>query len=369
MADTIAFYISGHGFGHAARQIELINCLLERRPAVRVQIRTSAPRWLFDLTIRGSFSFESLECDTGAVQRDSLHLDDEETVRRAAAFYGRLDEFAEREARRLKAESAALVVGDIPPLAFEAAHRADIPGIAIGNFTWDWIYSGYPEHVSGHPDLLTGIRNAYRRASLALRLPMGGGFDVFGPLVRDVALIARRSRRTPIETRSRLGLPADKPVVLMSFGGHGLKENDLPSTDAVRRFTVVTTKRKGTAAPRGDDAAMHLDEGQMYADGYRYEDLVAASDVVVTKPGYGIVSEAIANHTAILYTSRGRFIEYDVLVAAMPAVVRCRFISQEDLLAGRWAEHLDRLLAQPQPRERPDTSGAEQAAQILLDYL
>ena len=30
-----------------------------------------------------------------------------------------------------------------------------------------------------------------------------------------------------------------------------------------------------------------------------------AADVVVTKPGYGIISECIANDTAILYTSRG----------------------------------------------------------------
>ena len=50
----------------------------------------------------------------------------------------------------------------------------------------------------------------------------------------------------------------------------------------------------------------------------RYEDLVAAADVVVSKPGYGIVSECIANDTALLYTSRGRLIEYDVMVAEMP---------------------------------------------------
>ena len=53
------------------------------------------------------------------------------------------------------------------------------------------------------------------------------------------------------------------------------------------------------------------------ASGYRYEDLVRAADVVVTKPGYGIIAECLANDTALLYTDRGRFIEYDVLVAAM----------------------------------------------------
>ena len=35
--------------------------------------------------------------------------------------------------------------------------------------------------------------------------------------------------------------------------------------------------------------------------------LVGAADAVVSKPGYGIISECIANETAILYTSRGHF--------------------------------------------------------------
>ena len=48
-----------------------------------------------------------------------------------------------------------------------------------------------------------------------------------------------------------------------------------------------------------------VNEGDLYDRGFRYEDLVAAVDVVLTKPGYGIVSECVANDTALLYTSRG----------------------------------------------------------------
>jgi L-arabinokinase len=369
VADTIAFYISGHGFGHAARQIALINCLLSINPGVRIQIRTAVPRWLFDFALRGPFLFESFECDTGAVQRDSLHLDEDETVRRAAAFHATLDERADREAERLRSDSTTLVVGDIPPLAFEAAYRAGVPSIAISNFTWDWIYRGYPEQVDRHPDLMTAIARAYRRASLALRLPMYGGFEVFGPIVKDIAFIARKSSRDPAETRAGLGLPLDKPVVLLSFGGHGSHDQALAPVDLDDTYAVVATTRAEARGRPAGDRMLELDELEMYHRGYRYEDLVAAADVVITKPGYGIVSEAIANGTAILYTTRGRFIEYDVLTAAMPAVLRCRFIGQDDLLSGRWRQHLDRLLAQSEPGERPATNGAEQAAKILLDYL
>ena len=71
----IVFYISGHGFGHAARDIEVINALLARQPDVQVHVRTSAPRWLFDLTVRGRVGFHAVETDVGVVQRDSLTPD------------------------------------------------------------------------------------------------------------------------------------------------------------------------------------------------------------------------------------------------------------------------------------------------------
>ena len=48
---ALVFYVSGHGFGHASRDIEVINALHAIAPGVRLVVRTSAPRWLFDLTL------------------------------------------------------------------------------------------------------------------------------------------------------------------------------------------------------------------------------------------------------------------------------------------------------------------------------
>ena len=106
-----------------------------------------------------------------------------------------------------------------------------------------------------------------------------------------------------------------------------------------------------------------VDEAAMYDAGYRYEDLVRAVDVVVTKPGYGIISECIANDTALLYTSRGDFREYPVLVEAMPKYLRCAYIEQDELLSGNWQPHLDRLLAQAVSRQslKPATQMAAES--------
>ena len=101
----------------------------------------------------------------------------------------------------------------------------------------------------------------------------------------------------------------------------------------------------------------------------RYEDLVAAVDVVITKPGYGIIAECIANDAAMLYTTRGHFPEYDVLVEEMPKYLRTAAFSHDDLFNGKWEPHLDKLLGQPKMKKKPETNGADVAAEILLKAL
>jgi L-arabinokinase len=107
----------------------------------------------------------------------------------------------------------------------------------------------------------------------------------------------------------------------------------------------------------------------MTALGVSYEDLVAAADVVVTKPGYGIVSECIANGTALVHASRGSFVEQEVMVAEMPRLLRCQFIEREDLVAGRWRASVDAVLAQPSPAHLVGVNGAEEAAAAILDVM
>jgi L-arabinokinase len=376
LAAAIVFYVSGHGFGHASRTIEVINAILARRPETRIGVRTAAPRWLFDLTVKGKVAFSTLECDTGVVQVDALSLDEADTIRRASAFHSDLVTRAASETRILRELGAGLIVGDIPPLAFAVGAAAGIPSVGLGNFTWDWIYSEYPR-VRLAPSLLPTIRGAYAKASMALRLPMSAGFETFSN-VKDIPFVARHATRTRDEVCKLLRLPTDKPLVLMSFGGYGLPGLDTDGLSKFKKYTVVTAAsmpvgrtRKETPPAERKGSFISINEEAMYDAGVRYEDLVGASVAVVTKPGYGIISECIANDAAVLYTSRGHFPEYDVLVEEMPKYTRSAFISQEDLFAGKWETHLDKLLAQPRSKnyKKPDTNGADVAADLLLKAL
>jgi hypothetical protein len=333
---TVVFYISGHGFGHASRTIEVINALLTQRDDLRIVVRTSADQWLFDRTVRaprpGVFEHDHVEVDTGVVQIDSLHLDEGATIRDAGEFMQSLDRRIGREVRFLKEQHAALVVADVPPLGIAAASAAGLPSVVLGNFTWDWIYSAYPE--SG--DVVAACGTAYSRADVALRLPMHGGFATI-PQIVDLPFVARRSRRDPAESRAAMGFPAAGRLVLVSFGGYGIRRIDEAAVKRLDDYGVLMS-------------GVNFDEQAMYAAG----------------PGYGIIAECIANDTALLYTSRGHFIEYDVLTAAMPRFLRTAYIDHDDLSAGRWQAHLDKLMATPAPAKKPAVNGAEVAAVLLM---
>ncbi len=362
---TLLFYISGHGFGHASRDIQIINALARLVPNLRVVLRTMVPEWFLLTSLATPVEIIAGDTDVGVVQPDSLSIDEAATARRAAAFYGRFDERVAREVDLIRSLQPSLVAGDIPPLAFAAAAVAGVPSVAISNFTWDWIYGGFP----GFDELAPGVRAVIARANAmatrTLRLPFAGGFAAMRN-IEDVPLVARRSTLTKGETRGRLGLGHERPMVLATFGGHG---GNIPLERAAEnaRFKVMATDYEVGSHLTPHPNLRVVSGEEMRRLGLTYTDLLAASDVVATKLGYGIVSECLANGVALLYTLRGRFIEQDVFIREMPAVMRSLHIDTDALRDGQWAESVETLLAQRLPAPPPHADGADVVARRMSE--
>ncbi len=364
MQESVIFYVSGHGFGHSARTATVIDRLLQVRPGVRVIVKTSAPEWFFREQIGGNFEFYPLECDTGVVQADSLNLDPKASLEGYARFLEKMETTAGREAGFAGRNNCRLIVGDIPPLAFETAERAGVPSLAVANFSWDWIYEPYVERQPEYGYLLSAIREGYRKASLLLRLPLAGEMDAF-PVVRDIPLIARRAQIGAGDVRKRLGIQDNRPLVILSFGGFSLGEEYYRKLLEIKDCLWLASERIGFARP----GLRNVRREELAEIGLGYPDLVAAAEAVITKPGYGIISECIANRTKMLYTSRGEFREYPVLVEGIRHYLPSAFIPQEKLLSGEIREELTRLLAAPADFAPLPVNGAEAAAEIILGYL
>lgn len=361
----LLFYISGHGFGHAARDVEIINAITQRAPDANITLRTEVPDWFLHASLQTPVERIAGDVDTGLVQPNGLTIDEDETARTAARFYEEFEDRVRGELATIRKFAPDLVLGDIPPLACAAAAAARVPSIAIGNFTWDWIYQGYPQFERLAPGVIETIADAYAHTTLALRLPFAGGFASM-PRVEPTPLVARHARVPRHITRDRLGLDDERPVVLASFGGHGggVSLENVAASD--NGFVLVVSDYEASKA-----GVPHPDLRVVSADTLRrndlsYTDLLAAMDVVVSKLGYGIVSECVANRVPLLYTFRGRFVEQDVFVKEMPDILRCRYIDPQDLRDGRWTEAVHALLAQPEAVHLAATNGADAIAERIL---
>jgi hypothetical protein len=350
----IIAYVSGHGFGHATRSGEVLRAVRAAAPDLPLAIVSTAPEWLFQRALPGAFEYRPRAVDVGVVQSDALTMDEGATAERWREFVaGRADRVRE-EAAWLRSVGARVVFGDIPPLAFEAAAAAGIPSVALANFAWDWIYRHLARRAPALAEAAEQAARGYAECGLLLELPFAGGLHTF-PRREAIPLVARRGTVARDEARARLGLEAGRRAVLLSFGGLGLPGFHPAALGGLTEYAFL--------GGNGELAAPILD-----GLGLRYEDVVGAVDVVVSKPGYGIVTDAIAARTPLVYTERGDFPEYAVLVEQMPRFLPVAFVSNADLRSGRLGPALREALAKPFPPP-PDLNGAEVAARRLLERL
>ena len=321
---------------------------------------TAAPEMLFREALLAPFLYRRLECDVGLAQRGALLIDEEETLARWRAFEAEQPRRIEAEAAWLRQVGAGVVLADLPPLAFEAAAAAGVPGVGLANFSWDWIYRHLARRQPGFEAPARAAAAAYAKARLLLELPFAGDLGAFRRR-EAVPMVARRQRRPREETRVLLGL-GPEPVVLVSFGGLGLPGFDprVLERSADYRFVLETDEADLPANVTG------LSREGLEARGLWYLDVIGAADVVVTKPGYGIVTDCIAAGTRLVYTDRGDFPEYPILVAEMARYIPSAYVSNDDVRGGRFSEPLRRVLAQPLPLP-PRLDGAEVAAKRLLE--
>jgi len=353
---AILYYITGHGYGHAVRSNLVIQALANAEPDLEIHVRTS---WLFHSAQRPVvYSFQAI--DVGIMQRDSLDMDLAATLDACKVLHDRIPALLKQELDFIKAHGIQLILGDIPPLAFEIAARAAIPSVAVTNFTWSWIYRGYLNAFPVFLPLVEEMEHSYRRASLALTLPYPGDLTVFSKR-EEIPWLARVSSLEKSEAKAAFGLPNSVPIVLLSFGGLGLERLPWQKLRQMREYFFVTTGAEVTTC---DGNLLTLPVAQ-----HRYQDLVRAADVIVTKPGYGIVADALAHHTPLVYTNRGEFPEYPYLVRALKELGHAQFIDQDDLLSGSLAPTLSRLLSQNHSWPAVPLNGTEIAAKKILGLI
>ncbi len=286
-------------------------------------------------------------------------MDLSETLKACQRLHGSIPQVLDREIDFIRNNEVEIIVGDIPPLCFEIARRAEIPSIAITNFTWNFIYRAYLRQYPGFLPLIVDMERFYSQATLALALPYSCQMEVF-PRREAIPWITRVSPLAKDEARKKFALPRSAVIVLLSFGGLGLNRFAWEKLEKLPEYYFIAA---GETTTRRGNGCIFSDPRTSYAD------LVRASDVIVSKPGYGIVADAIVHQTRMLYTGRGEFAEDQMLVKALQECATAEFIPQADLLAAKLGPYLSLVLNRPPKAPSVVIKGAAVAAKKVLSLL
>jgi len=357
---AIAYYVTAHGYGHGVRSCDILRAVNQMRPGLPIVIVSDLPAAFFQARLNlGSFVHRPGSFDVGMVQPDSIRVDVPATLLKVEALYARREELIEREVSFLAGEGVGLVVADIPAIPLQAAAKSGIPRITVGNFAWDWIYSAYQAQDQRWAAVSRAFAEDYGKADLLLRLPFHEQMSAF-PCVEDIPLVASPGRARRAEMAEITGARQDRPWVLLSFTTLEWDDRALESVGRIDGYEFFTVRPL-----YWERRNIHPIDREVIP----FSDIVASVDAVLSKPGFGILSECIANRKPLIYAERSGFLEYPILESAIKRYLRHVHIPTERLYRGDLREALDAVWDLPEPPEAIPLGGDVIAAERILSFL
>ena len=334
----IAYYITGHGFGHGVRSAAICNAF---SPGVHITIRTSLPEGFFHEELRRTFDYLPASFDCGCVQNDCMSIDKEKTLAAYRAIAEDNESKIVDEVRWCKERCVDGIVSDITPFAFEVASRAGIPSVGVSNFTWCDIYEEYLTLLPEYSADVDAIRGQYAGATLMCALAPALPMSYFPHLKSIPAMVGRSGRDRRKEIDGRYALSPAKHLGLIYFGLYGVNAFDFGKLRHFSEWEFIGICELSGIVPNYRCIAK---------SDFLYQDLVASADAMICKLGYGAASECMLHGTPLVYPPRSDFAEFPALDAAARAWGGGHLLSTGKFLSLEWQPVLDAIIANGPPK-------------------
>ncbi|MBP3041416.1 hypothetical protein J9303_18385 [Bacillaceae bacterium Marseille-Q3522] len=293
---TIAYYISEYGYGHASRSIAVIRKLLQLDREIKIIICHSYALSFIKQslsTYSDRIIFHEVVTDVGYRLQTGTIIADIPGMENALRVYlEKLPGKITQEASFLEKQRAELIISDISPIAFEVAALLKIPSIGISNFTWYTAFKTLvPDFVLQHLETMYQKMDYFFSLAGSIERNWGNnGNKSFGFFSREVQTteVARLIQK--------LNPDGKKKIIFVPIGMRIDIGNisDFPVWNEQDCLFVVSSNMQITH-PNVKKIPDHYTEVQNYA---------AVSDLVITKAGWGTVSEAVNNGTPLFIIDR-----------------------------------------------------------------
>ncbi len=302
----------------------------------RVCIKSEIPSEYFDIYLKGGYEHVAEPIDVGCIQQDFIRIDVAQTFQALERFFKCSDQRIDAESRWLEDNRIDLIVTDIASAPLKAGRALGIPTLLIANFTWYDIHSRLPQAEKWKP-LIKALREEYAQATIQI-LPQ---CHIDTPLIenrQEVGFISRKGkdRRHELEEAFSTSLK-HKTLVFIYLGDSGAQNLDWKNLKKLDDCVFLTR----------DPLPRNIPNLHVLTDRFLYQDLIASSDIVLTKAGYSTLASAFAHDKPVLSCSRKHFYEFEVMKRFLYDN-RVGLIFDSDKFYGcDWREEIDTAKAIP----------------------
>lgn len=354
---SLLIVISAHGFGHLSQISPIINGLYEHVPNLRITIQTEMPEATVKRRVSCPFTLVNHTADIGMLMSGPTVIRWEDSLQAYRRFHRHWHEHMDSQSAILQKHQPDLVMTDIPYLPLAAAADLGIPAIAYSSLNWVDIIEANPDIAARMQPELETMREAYGRAECFIQpepsmpMPWLAERCPIGPVMEA----GESLRQHLIED---LGIDSAQKLVLVSLGG-------IPLASPLSHWPKIPGVHWLIPDSHG---AARADVNAWEDDRYKFTDLIASVDLVVTKPGYGMFTEIAACGVPALNVARPDWGETEVLERWIKRHVPFKTVPLNRLLQGEISSEITALL--DAPRGRPiEPTGIRDAVKRLAPRL
>jgi len=292
---TIAYYISDYGYGHATRSTAIIRELLKQNETMKVIICNSFALDFLQQCFKHEprVMFREVETDVGYVLRENSLEPNAKRLNNTVSSY--ISEFSTKlnqEMCFMKEKNVSFVISDISPLGISSAAALNISSLGLSNFTWYTAYKGLIQE-----QLLSFLHEQYKQMTYHFSLacsnePQWGieenqRFGFYSRKIDDYEVQRIRKKIDP-EGNSHI-----------IYFGLGMKV-DIGTLSEL----AIWQSPKCKFIVSSNVEVNHPNVYHIPTNAVETQHYVAVADLVLTKAGWGTISEAVCAGVPLLITNR-----------------------------------------------------------------